>query len=98
MPKALPLSLLGSALTNRRSIYGAPGTGSIRHGGNFWQLVRATPIGLTKKKGRPITMQMQSGKRLLRSNEKNGLPKGERCIMNFFLVSPQEYTKMSMLS
>lgn len=43
-------------------------------------------------------MQMQSGKRLLRSNEKNGLPKGERCIMNFFLVTPQEYTKMSMLS
>jgi len=37
--EALPPSLMGLALASSRSIVESAGTGSIRHGGSFWQLL-----------------------------------------------------------
>jgi len=45
IPKALPLSLIGLALSRGRSILEPDGSGFIRHGGSFSQLLtEATPI------------------------------------------------------
>jgi len=44
IPEALPLSLIGLALASGGSILELAGTGCIRHGGSFWQLLtEATP-------------------------------------------------------
>ena len=45
IPEALPLFLMGSALVSSGSVLEPAGTGFIRHGGSFWQLLtEATPI------------------------------------------------------
>lgn len=48
---AFPLSyvtpsppLMGSALPSSRSLLELPGTGSVRHGGSFWQLLSEAPL------------------------------------------------------
>jgi len=37
--KVLPLSLMGLALASSGSVLELAGTGSVRHGGSFWQLL-----------------------------------------------------------
>jgi len=45
IPEALPPSLIGSALASGGSHLEPSGTGCVRHGGSFWQLLtEATPI------------------------------------------------------
>jgi len=45
IPKVLPLSLMGSALASGGSVLEPAGTGSVGHGGSFWQLLtEATPV------------------------------------------------------
>jgi len=45
IPEVLPLSLMGSALASGGSVLELAGTGSVGHGGSFWQLLtEATPI------------------------------------------------------
>jgi len=45
IPEALPPLLMGSALPSGGSILEPGGTGSVSHGGNFWQfLTEASPV------------------------------------------------------
>jgi len=54
MTEALPLSLVGSALTSGRSISERADIGSMRCRGSFWQLLtEATPVALPATKTLP---------------------------------------------
>jgi len=45
IPEALPPLLMGLALASGGSILEPTGTGSVRHGGSFWELLtEATPV------------------------------------------------------